>query len=170
MFAVIRTGGKQYKVAEDDTIFVETLAGDPGSTVKIDDVLLIGGPGMEPQVEALDKAAVFAEVVEQTRGAKIIVFKKKRRKNYRRKAGHRQNLTLLRITGISATGTKPAQKPAQAKKGTKKGTSRPETEKKAKAAPKKPAAKTSVEPAAKAKQGPKKPAAKKPAAKKKSKE
>ncbi|MCH7485478.1 MAG: 50S ribosomal protein L21 [Proteobacteria bacterium] len=170
MFAVIKTGGKQYKVAEDDTIFVETLAGDPGSTVKINDVLLIGGPGMEPQVEALDKAAVFAEVVEQTRGAKIIVFKKKRRKNYRRKAGHRQNLTLLRITGISATGTKPAQKPAQAKKGTKKGTSRPETEKKAKGAPKKPAAKTSAEPAAKAKQGPKKPAAKKPAAKKKSKE
>lgn len=170
MFAVIRTGGKQYKVAEDDTIFVETIAGDPGSTVKIDDVLLIGGPGMEPQVEALDKAAVFAEVVEQTRGAKIIVFKKKRRKNYRRKAGHRQNLTLLRITGISATGTKPAQKPAKEKKGPK----QPEAEKKAKGAPGKPAAETSAETSAetgaKAKQGPKKPAAKKPAAKKKSKE
>ncbi len=148
MFAVIKTGGKQYKVAKDDTIVVETLAGAPGSTVEINDVLMIGGDGKEPQVEALDKAAVFAEVVEQTKAPKIIVFKKKRRKGYRRKAGHRQNLTLLRITGISASG----KKPAKAKKGPK----RPVGGKKAKAAPKKPAAK--------------KPAAKKPAAKKKSKE
>lgn len=168
MFAVIKTGGKQYKVAKDDVIAVERLPGDPGSMVELKDVLMIGQPGKAPSVDSssLGKAAVFAEVVEQTKGDKIIVFKKQRRKGYRRKAGHRQNLTLLRITGISATGTKPAQKPAQAKKGTKKGTSRPETEKKAKGAPKKPAAKTSAEPAAKAKQGPKKPAAKKPAAKK----
>ena len=165
MFAVIKTGGKQYKVAKDDTIFVETIAGAPGSTVEINDVLMIGGDGKEPQVEALDKAAVFAEVVEQTKAPKIIVFKKKRRKNYRRKAGHRQNLTLLRITGISASGKKPAKVAAKAKKGTKP----PEAVKKTKEAPKKPAPKkpASKKPAAK-KPAAKKPAAKKTAAKKKS--
>ena len=157
MFAVIKTGGKQYKVAKDDTIVVETLAGAPGSTVEINDVLMIGGEGKEPQLDALDKAAVFAQVVEQTKAPKIIVFKKKRRKGYRRKAGHRQNLTLLRITGISASGKKPAKGAAKAKKGPK----RPVAEKKAKAAPKKPAPKKATS---------KKPAAKKPAAKKKSKE
>ena len=156
MFAVIKTGGKQYKVAKDDTIFVETLAGAPGSTVEINDVLMIGTDGKEPQLDALDKATVFAEVVEQTKAPKIIVFKKKRRKNYRRKAGHRQNLTLLRITGISASGQKPAKGAAKAKPAAKKPAA------KAKPAPKKPAAK--AKPAAK------KPAAKKPAAKKKSKE
>ena len=157
MFAVIKTGGKQYKVAKDDTIVVETIGGAPGSTVEINDVLMIGG-GKEPQLDALDKAAVFAEVVEQTKAPKVIVFKKKRRKNYRRKAGHRQNLTLLRITGISATGTRPARAAAKAKKAP----SMPEAQKKAKGAPKKPAPK---KPAAK-KPAPKKPAAKKPAAKK----
>ena len=133
MFAVIKTGGKQYKVAKDDTIAVETIAGAPGSTVEINDVLMIGGDGKEPQVDTLDKAAVFAEVVEQTKAPKIIVFKKKRRTNYRRKAGHRQNLTLLRITGISASGKKPV-KAAKAKPAAKKPASK-------KPAAKKPAAK-----------------------------
>ena len=146
MFAVIKTGGKQYKVVKDDTIVVETIAGAPGSTVEINDVLMIGGDGKEPQVDALDKAAVFAEVVEQTKAPKIIVFKKKRRKNYRRKTGHRQNLTLLRITGISASGKKPVKAA------------------KAKPAAKKPAAK--AKPAAKKSAAKAKPAAKKPAAKK----
>jgi len=110
MFAVIKTGGKQYKVSKDDVLAVETLAGQPGELIQIGDVLMIGEDGQEPTVGAptVDKAAVFAEVVEQTRGDKIIVFKKKRRKNHRRKNGHRQHLTVLRIEAISPTGEKPA--------------------------------------------------------------
>ena len=108
MFAVIRTGGKQYRVSPDDVIRVEKLAGDAGSEIQFGDVLMIGGEGeMKVGTPTVDKAAVFAEVVEQTRADKIIVFKKKRRQNYRRKAGHRQDLTVLRITGISADGSKP---------------------------------------------------------------
>ena len=109
MFAVFKTGGKQYKVATDDVITVETLPGDAGSELKFNDVLMIGGDGKAPSVGAplLAKATVFAEVMEQSRGPKIIVFKKRRRTGYRRKNGHRQNQTVLRITGISTTGVKP---------------------------------------------------------------
>jgi len=112
MFAVIRTGGKQYRVAENDRITVEKLAGKPGSTVTLSDVLMIGGEEAQPLIAGaeLDKAAVFAEVVSQTRGDKILVFKKKRRKNYRRLKGHRQELTVLRIDGISSSGKAPASK------------------------------------------------------------
>jgi large subunit ribosomal protein L21 len=103
MFAVIRTGGKQYKVVKDDVIEVERLAGAPGDTVALSEVLMLGGEGSavtvgQPLVEG---ASVSAEVVAQSRGPKIIVFKKKRRQNYRRKNGHRQDLTVLKITGIS---------------------------------------------------------------------
>jgi large subunit ribosomal protein L21 len=112
MFAVIRTGGKQYRVAENDRITVEKLAGEPGSTVTLSDVLMIGGGEAQPVFAGadLDKAAVFAEVVSQTRGDKILVFKKKRRQNYRRLKGHRQELTVLRIDGISPSGKAPAAK------------------------------------------------------------
>ena len=112
MFAVIKTGGKQYKVAQNDVIAVESLTGAPGDTVELSEVLMIGEDGKAPTVGAplIEKAAVFAEVLEQTRAKKIIVFKKKRRQGYRRKAGHRQLLTKLRITSISATGKKPAAK------------------------------------------------------------
>jgi large subunit ribosomal protein L21 len=112
MFAVIRTGGKQYRVAENDRITVEKLAGEPGSTVTLSDVLMIGGGEAQPLIAGadLDKAAVFAEVVSQTRGDKILVFKKKRRQNYRRLKGHRQELTVLRIDGISPSGKAPAAK------------------------------------------------------------
>ncbi len=99
MFAVIRTGGKQYRVAKDDLITVEKLAGDPGATVTLDDVLMVG-EGAEARPGA--GAAVTAEVVEQFKSDKVLVFKKKRRHNYRRKNGHRQALTLLRVTGIKA--------------------------------------------------------------------
>ena len=104
MFAVIRTGGKQYRVAKDEVIEVEKLAGDPGSTVTLADVLMVGGDGAEPRAGTpmLAGASVTAEVVEQTRGDKVIIFKKRRRHNSRRKNGHRQHLTVLRITGISA--------------------------------------------------------------------
>ena len=125
MFAVIKTGGKQYRVTKDDMIVVETVAGEPGSTVRFEDVLMIGNDGKAPSVGTpfLEQATVFAEVVQQTRGDKIIVFKKKRRTGYRRKHGHRQALTVLRITDISPTGRKA------------------DTKSKAEAKPKKPATK-----------------------------
>jgi large subunit ribosomal protein L21 len=100
MFAVIRTGGKQYKVAKDDVITVEKLAGEPGATLTLDDVLLLGD-GAEAKAKPAG-AAVTAEVVKQIKADKVLVFKKKRRHNYRRKNGHRQALTVLRVTGISA--------------------------------------------------------------------
>ena len=100
MFAVIRTGGKQYKVAKDDVITVERLAGEPGAAVTLDDVLLFSD-GAETQTKAAG-AQVTAEVVKQIKGDKVLVFKKRRRHNYRRKTGHRQDLTVLRVTGISA--------------------------------------------------------------------
>lgn len=98
MFAVIKTGGKQYKVAKDDIIAVEKIAVDAGSSVTFDQVLLVGDKVGAPVV---DGASVTAEVLEQFRDKKVIVFKKKRRQNYRRKNGHRQALTLVKITGIS---------------------------------------------------------------------
>ncbi len=100
MFAVIRTGGKQYKVAKDDVITVEKLAGEPGSTVTLDDVLMVAD-GAEARTK-ITGASVSAEVVEQIKADKVLIFKKRRRHNYRRKNGHRQALTVLRVTGISA--------------------------------------------------------------------
>jgi large subunit ribosomal protein L21 len=103
MFAIIRTGGKQYKVAEHDIIAVERLNAEPGAEITLQEVLMIGGAdGVTVGAPLVDGATVAAEVVDQTRGPKLIVFKKKRRKNYRRKNGHRQDLTVLRITGIAA--------------------------------------------------------------------
>jgi large subunit ribosomal protein L21 len=104
MYAVIRTGGKQYRVAKDDIIFVEKLAGEPGSTVTLEDVLLLGDEGQAPKTGApgIDGAEVTAQVLEHKLGDKVLVFKKRRRHNYRRKNGHRQALTVLRITGIRA--------------------------------------------------------------------
>ncbi len=103
MFAVVKTGGKQYKVSKDDKITVEKLDGDEGKAVTLDNVLFffdgqkatIG----EPEVKG---ASVKATIVKQTRGEKITVFKKKRRQNYRRKKGHKQDLTILQITDIKA--------------------------------------------------------------------
>jgi len=108
MFAVIRTGGKQYRVAANDVIVVERLAGEPGATVELGEVLMLGdgGAGTRVGTPLVDKAAVFAEVLEQARASKILVFKKKRRKKYRRTHGHRQNVTVLRITEITAAGTR----------------------------------------------------------------
>jgi large subunit ribosomal protein L21 len=104
MYAVIRTGGKQYRVAKDDVIEVERLAGEPGASVTLGEVLMLGGEGAQLRAgkPLLAGAAVTAEVVAQSQADKVIIFKKKRRHNYRRKRGHRQNLTVLRITGISA--------------------------------------------------------------------
>ena len=98
MFAVIKTGGKQYKVAPNDVIRVEKLPGQAGDTVTLDQVLMVDDKIGAPTVAG---ASVTATLLEQTRGEKIIIFKKKRRQNYRRKKGHRQELTVLRITGIA---------------------------------------------------------------------
>ena len=99
MFAVIKTGGKQYKVAENDIIVVEKLDAETGKIVTFDDVLMAGAGG-DVKVGADVKATVTGEVIEQRKGAKVLVFKKKRRQNYRRKRGHRQLETVVRITGI----------------------------------------------------------------------
>jgi len=103
MFAIIRTGGKQYRVAEGDVLAVEKLAGEPGATVELGEVLMVGdGATLSTGAPLVAGASVSAELVEHRRADKIIVFKKKRRQNYRRKNGHRQHETVLRITGITA--------------------------------------------------------------------
>ena len=103
MFAVIKTGGKQYTVRKDDILEVEKLEGGAGDSIAFDEVLMVGGEGA-PKIGTplLDGASVVAEVVKQTRQAKIVVFKKKRRKNYRRKAGHKQQVTVIKIKDIAA--------------------------------------------------------------------
>jgi large subunit ribosomal protein L21 len=101
MYAVIKTGGKQYRVAPEDVIEIEKLAGEPGARVEFAEVLMLGGEGEAKVGTPLVAGAVVAgEVVRQARGEKVIVFKKKRRHNYRRKKGHRQELTTVRITEI----------------------------------------------------------------------
>lgn len=99
MFAVIRTGGKQYRVQNNDIIVVEKLLGNAGDKVKLDDVLLLDD---STDSEKLGKAFVEAEILEQKKGDKVIIFKKKRRHNYRRKNGHRQQITVLKVLNISA--------------------------------------------------------------------
>ena len=103
MFAVIKTGGKQYKVTKDDIIIIEKLDAETGKKVKFDDVLMCGeGSDIKLGEEALKGASVSGEVIEQRKGDKVLVFKKKRRQNYRRKKGHRQNETVVKITAIKA--------------------------------------------------------------------
>ncbi len=103
MYAVIKTGGKQYRVAADDILEIERLDGEAGSTVEFSDVLMVGtGEDIKIGTPIVEGAKVIAEVVDQTRGPKLIAFKKRRRQNSRRKKGHRQNLTKIRITEISA--------------------------------------------------------------------
>jgi large subunit ribosomal protein L21 len=102
MFAVIRTGGKQYKVAKDDILVIEKVAGDVGSTLKIEEVLMLGGDKPKHGAPLISGASVAAEILEHGKGEKVIAFKKKRRKNTHRKRGHRQQFTKVKITGISA--------------------------------------------------------------------
>ena len=103
MYAVIKTGGKQYKVAKDDVIVVETLAGEPGSKVKLGTVLMVAdGDTTTVGKPTIAGAEVTATVVEHKQGDKVLVFKKRRRHNYRRKKGHRQQQTVLKITDIVA--------------------------------------------------------------------
>jgi large subunit ribosomal protein L21 len=109
MFAVIKTGGKQYRVAAGDTITVERIAGEPGEVVAFEQVLmLVDGGKTEIGAPGVAGVTVAGELVEQARGAKVIAFKKRRRKNSRRKRGHRQDLTVIKITDILTGGVKPA--------------------------------------------------------------
>jgi len=98
MFAIVRTGGKQYRVAAGDKIAVEKLAGEAGETITLGDVLLAGVDGALTDAGAV---TVSAEIIAQAKSEKVIVFKKRRRHNYRRKNGHRQQLTLLRIVSVA---------------------------------------------------------------------
>ncbi len=102
MFAVIKTGGKQYRVAANDVIEVELLPAEKGAAVSFGEVLMLGGEGGVTVGAPIAGASVAGEVVEQFRTRKILVFKKRRRKNSRRSHGHRQHLTRVRITGITA--------------------------------------------------------------------
>jgi len=128
MFAIVRTGGKQYRVAAGDKIVVEKLAGEAGDTVTLDDVLFASDAG---EVKRTTGLAVSAEILTQGRGDKVIVFKKRRRHNYRRRNGHRQSLTVLKILAVgdakkaapkkaaaaapAEATAKPAKKPAAKK-------------------------------------------------------
>ncbi len=160
MYALVRTGGKQCRVAKDDTILVERIAADEGAEVILNDVVMLGdGDKVTIGTPRVEGAAVSATVVSQTRGPKIIIFRRKRRKNHRRTQGHRQDLTLLKINAIAEDGKSLKPKAAPAKKASAKEEAVP------KAAAKKAAAKKAA-PKAEAKAAPKKAAAKKTAAKK----
>jgi large subunit ribosomal protein L21 len=180
MFAVFRTGGKQYKVAKNDIIRVETVPGSSGDLVEFTEVLMIGdGTQTTLGKPLVAGATVAAALVDQILADKVIIFKKKRRHNYRRKRGHRQPLSLLRVVDILTDGKKPdaatkeaAKTAVQAKtektRAAKEAVSAT-TGAKRKAAAKKPAAKKAA-PKAAEKSAAKKPAAKKKAASKKSEE
>jgi large subunit ribosomal protein L21 len=99
MFAIVRTGGKQYRVAAGDKIAVEKLAGEAGETITLNDVLLAGEEGA---IANASSVVVSAEIIAQAKSEKVVVFKKRRRHNYRRKNGHRQQITLLRIVSVAA--------------------------------------------------------------------
>src|ERR1700689_5259016 len=106
MFAVFKTGGKQYRVAAEDVLKVDKVKGEPGEIVEFGEVLVVGGDSVSLGAPTVAGAMVAAEVLQQARGPKVIAFKKRRRKNSRRKVGHRQEFTLLRITEILTDGNK----------------------------------------------------------------
>jgi large subunit ribosomal protein L21 len=130
MYAVVKTGGKQYRVTPGDVILVEKLLGEAGGNIKLEDVLMIGEDGKAPEIGAptVAKAAVNCEILDQSRADKVIVFKKKKRKGYRRLNGHRQEQTVLRVLDINGKG---AVKPKAAAKP--KAEDRPKAEAKPKA-------------------------------------
>jgi len=109
MFAVFKTGGKQYRVAAEDVLQVDKIKGEPGEIVEFGEVLVVGGDSVTLGAPMVAGATVAAEVVGQARGPKVIAFKKRRRKNSRRRRGHRQEFTLLRITEILTDGNKPSK-------------------------------------------------------------
>ena len=162
MYALVKTGGKQYRVAKDDTILVERIAAEEGDQVVLDNIIMLGdGDKVTVGTPNVEGAGVSATVMRQTRGPKIIIFRRKRRKNHRRTQGHRQDLTLLKINDIAEDAKKLAAPKAAAKKA---AAPQKAAVKKA-AAPKKTAA-PKAEASPKAEAAPKKAAPKKAAAKK----
>jgi large subunit ribosomal protein L21 len=155
MFAVIKAGGKQYRVAPEDVIRIDRVKGEPGAVVEFGEVLLLGGDSPQLGAPTVAGATVAGEVLQHARGDKVIAFKKRRRKNSRRKRGYRHEFSLIRITEILTEGAKPSQTPP----------ARPKREaKKPEPAPAAEAAAGKAKPAKKASRA-KKPAAKKPKAK-----
>ena len=153
MFAVIKAGGKQYRVAPEDVIRIDRVKGEPGEVVEFGEVLLLGGDTPQLGVPTVAGATVAGEVLQHDRGDKVIAFKKRRRKNSRRKRGYRHEFSLIRITEILTEGAKPSKTPpARPKREAKKPEPAPEGE----------AAAGKAKPAKKASRA-KKPAAKKPA-------
>jgi large subunit ribosomal protein L21 len=165
MYAIVKTGGKQYKVAKGDLFEVEKLDAEAGETVALDVIFLADGSKVTTEADALGKAKVFAEVVEHFKGDKEIVFKFKKRKGYKRLRGHRQGLTRLLVQDISLTGTAPKKKAVDEKpvKG-KKADAKADVKAKAATEQKAPKAQAKAEPKAKAETAEKKPAAAKKAA------
>ena len=167
MFAVIKTGGRQYRVVPDDVLEITKIAGDVGTIVQLGEVLLLGGDTPTLGMPTVAGASVAAEVLQHKRGPKVIAFKKRRRKNSRRKRGYRDEITVLRITEILADNAKPTIGPRPKREKVAAPPADDGDEAPKKAAAKKPVAKTSAKAAAKprAKPDAKKPAAKKAAAK-----
>ncbi len=163
MFAVIKAGGKQYRIVEDQVLRVEGVKGEPGTIVQLGDVIMLGGDTPQIGSPMVTGASVAAEIVDHVRGGKVIAFKKRRRKNSRRKRGHRQDFVLIRISEILTNGAKPTKgpkpKPEAKAKTTEGGTEgeggddKPKAKKAAKKPAKKPAAKAKAKskPAAKGK-------------------
>lgn len=150
MFAVIKAGGKQYRVVEDQVLKVEGVEGEPGTIVQIGEVIMLGGDKPEIGKPTISGASVAVEIIEHGRGRKVIAFKKRRRKNSKRKRGYRDEITVIRVTEILTDGKAPSIGPRPKKE--KKVEAKPvDGEVKAKKAPaKKPAAKTATKAAAKA--------------------
>ena len=163
MFAVIRAGGKQYRVAAEDVIRIDRVVGEPGEVIEFGEVLLLGGDTPQIGAPTISGATVAGEVLQHTRGDKVIAFKKRRRKNSRRKRGYRHEFSVIRITEILTDGAKPSKTPPARPKREPKPKSASETaegeaeakrakaKSKAKARSKKPAAKKPAKPATKGK-------------------
>jgi large subunit ribosomal protein L21 len=170
MFAVIKTGGKQYRVAAEDKIKIDGIDRKPGEIVEFGEVLMLGGDNVQVGAPTVSGAMVAGEVLEHTRGEKVIAFKKRRRKNSRRKRGYRHDFTLIRITEILTDGQKPSKvakprpepkpkaAPAEGDKAEAKSAPKGKAPAKKAAAkkPAKPAAKKAAKPAAKGGKGKKK--------------
>ena len=158
MFAVIRAGGKQYRVAAEDVIRIDRVVGEPGEVIEFGEVLLLGGDTPQIGAPTISGATVAGEVLQHTRGDNVIAFKKRRRKNSRRKRGYRHEFSVIRITEILTDGAKPSKTPPARPKREPKAKPEGEAEakpakakSKAKARSKKPAAKKPAKPATKGK-------------------
>jgi large subunit ribosomal protein L21 len=151
MFAVIKAGGKQYRVVEDQVLKVEGVEGEPGTIVQIGEVIMLGGDQPEIGKPTISGASVAVEIVEHGRGRKVIAFKKRRRKNSRRKRGHRQDFVLIRISEILTQGAKPTKGPKPKPEAKAKPAEGEGGDDKPKAKKKKPASKANAKPAAKTK-------------------